>query len=116
MKYLVLIYSDPTLRPRPGTPQMAEVMDGYRAAGQSYRDAGSYLAGEALAGVADAKSLRLRDGETLVTHGPFADTKEHLGGFHLLDCATMDEALQLATRIPAARVGTIEVRPVLDFR
>ncbi len=116
MQFMALIYSDPTKRPKAGSPELAATMDGYRAASQSYRDGGNYVAGDALLGVETAKSLRIRAGQTVVTDGPFADTKEHLGGYYLLECTDIDAALTLAARIPAARFGTIEVRPVMLFR
>jgi hypothetical protein len=116
MQYMALIYSDPADQPQRGTPELARTLDEYRAATQYYRDGGHYVSGDALLGVGMAKSLRLRGDQVLVTDGPFAETKEHLGGYYLLTCDSMDQALDLAARIPAARFGTIEVRPLMEFR
>jgi len=115
MRYLLLIYTppfDPSTLP-------AEVMEAqnaaYAAFTRSVVERGAFQAGEALQGVSSATSVRVRDGEALVTDGPFAETKEELGGFYLVDCRDLDEAIELAARIPGAQHGTIEVRPVLEL-
>ena len=79
------------------------------------QDAGAHVAGEALQPVDVAKTVRLRDGEQLVTDGPFAETKEQLGGFYLIDVGTEAEALEWAAKIPSVPYGSIEVRPVMVF-
>jgi hypothetical protein len=76
---------------------------------------GQYLSANPLHPVATATSVRTRDGKPLVTDGPFAETREHLGGYFLIGASDLDEALGVATRIPAARVGTVEVRPVIEM-
>mgnify|MGYP003631328164 FL=1 len=76
---------------------------------------GHYLAGQALQPVETATTVRVRDGETLISDGPFAETKEQLAGFYLLEAHDLNEALQLASRIPPARLGSIEVRPVREL-
>lgn len=76
---------------------------------------GNYLAGEALQPIGTATTVRVRDGETVITDGPFAETKEQLAGFYLLEARDLNEALQLASRIPPARLGSIEVRPIREL-
>jgi hypothetical protein len=71
--------------------------------------------GDALQATATATSVRVRDGKTMTTDGPFAETKEQLGGFYMVDCDNLDQAIEAASRIPAARGGTIEVRPIAEF-
>ena len=93
MQFMALIYSDPAARAAPGSPDSAATLDAYRQATQSYRDGGHFIAGDALLGTETAKSLRLRGGQAMVTDGPFADTKEHLGGYYLLNCDSMEQAL-----------------------
>jgi hypothetical protein len=105
MKYLCLVYmqeKDLTAVPD----------DDCMAFGETLRASGRYLAAEALQPVETATTVRVRDGKVSVTDGPFAETKEQLAGFYLIDAKDLDEALQVAARIPPARAGTIEVRPV----
>ena len=90
-------------------------MDAYGAFGQEIEDSGVYVAGEGLQPTATATTVRVRDGERLVTDGPFAETREQLGGFYLLECKDLDEAIGWAAKIPGAQVGSIEVRPVMDY-
>ena len=118
MQYLLLIYD---AEPKPGDPPppaevFAEVMAGYNAFTQEVRDRGVMQAGEALEPTSTATSVRVRDGRPVVTDGPFAETKEALGGFYLLDCKDLDEAIELAAKIPAAKTGTIEIRPIWDYQ
>ena len=82
---------------------------------ESLRDAGLLLGGDALHPVDAATTVRVRDGETEILDGPFAVTKEYLAGYYLLECADLDEALQQAARVPLARYGSVEVRPVVDM-
>ncbi len=113
MQYLLLIYT-------PEQPDQSEIppevfqaqLAGYEAFTSAVRERGVMLAGEALQPTETATSVRVRDGNTLVTDGPFAETKEALGGFYMLDCKDLDEAIELAAMIPGAQQGTIEVRPV----
>ena len=77
------------------------------------RKNGNYIAGEALQPVSTATTVRVKNGKTLTTDGPFAETREQLGGFYLVEAKDLDEAIDLAARIPSARVGTIEVRPIM---
>lgn len=118
MKYACLIYSDENnaeANPDPSTEAFAPIMAGYMKFGEETGAAGVYVAGEPLTSTASATSVQLRDGEVITTDGPFAETKEQLGGFYILDCETLDEAISWAAKIPHAATGTIEVRPVPDF-
>ena len=118
MKYACLIYSDendPKANPDPTSPEFAPIMTGYMAFGQEAGAAGVIVAGEPLENTSTATFLQVRDGETITTDGPFAETKEHLGGFYILECETLDEAMKWAAKIPHAATGTIEIRPVPDF-
>ena len=115
MKYLCLIYDDEQklaeMPPSEGEAFMSEYFtftEGIRASGQ-------YVAGEALQPVETATTVRVRNGRLSTTDGPFAETKEQLGGFYLVEAADLNEAIQIASRIPSARTGSIEVRPVVDF-
>ena len=114
MKYLLLIYGEePTELPSPEV--LNEVMAAYNAFSDSIRSSGAYLAGEALQPTDTATTVRVRDGQTLTTDGPFAETKEALGGFYMVEAADLDEAIEIAARIPGARNGSVEVRPIVDF-
>jgi hypothetical protein len=115
MEYVALIYTDEkqfeTLPPAEQQAIFAE----YGAVTEGFRTAGVYVDGRPLQGVDEATSVRLRDGKTVITDGPFAETKEHLGGFYLFECPNLDEALRYAAKIPGARYGTVEVRPVMPM-
>lgn len=116
MKYMLLIYgAEPTSAPSPEAFQ-AEI-DAYNAFGDEARSRNLLVASEAeaLHPVATATTVRVRDGKTVTTDGPFAETKEVLGGYYLLDCKDLDEAIEMAAKIPGAKQGAIEVRPVVDF-
>lgn len=118
MKYACLIYSDesnPEINPDPSTPEFGPVMAGYMQFGEETGAAGVYVSGEPLTPTSTATSVQVRDGEIITTDGPFAETKEQLGGFYILDCETLDEAIQWAAKIPHAANGTVEVRPVPEF-
>jgi len=105
VKYMALIYTD-------GQGTDAAVLEKYMAFGQEARAAGVNLGGNELAPVSTATTVRVRDGETLVTDGPYAEAKEQLGGYFLLECASIDEAVEWAAQIPGAASGAVEVRPV----
>ena len=115
MQYLLAIYVAESLEPEPGSPEFALYIDRYLQLTEEIERAGVMLDGRPLEPVALATTVRVRDGETLITDGPFAETKEQLGGFYLLDCADLDEALGWAARIPAAEHGSIEVRPIMEL-
>jgi hypothetical protein len=90
-------------------------MPAYNAYTQWLRDTGQFLGGEALQPVSMATTVALRDGERLVTDGPFAETKEHLGGYYLVEARDLDAAIEAAARIPGAQTGKIEVRPLVEM-
>jgi hypothetical protein len=94
--------------------QMQEEMGRWNAFTQEAKDRGAFVAGEGLQESATATTVRFKDGDTTVTDGPFAETKEQVGGFYLLECKNLDEALEYAKKIPF-RDGSIEVRPVMDY-
>ena len=117
MQYLLLIYTaelPPDAQPDPEV--IGAELELYNAFTRETRERGQFIAGEALDSTSTATSVRIRDGRTVVTDGPFAETKEALGGFYLLECKDLDEAIEMAAKIPAARRGTIEVRPVWDYQ
>ena len=97
-----------------GEEGQAAAMDDYYTVTEAMKEAGVYLGGEALTPASTATTLRIRDGKRMVTDGPFIESKEVLGGFYLIDCASVDEALDWAARLPDATIGSIEIRPVLD--
>lgn len=115
MKYLLLIYSDEAMNPAPEDLPGSEEMAAYRTLNENLAAAGSHLGGEPLVGVAEARTVRERDGDVVVTDGPFAETKEQLGGFYLVDVGTIDEAVEWAKQIPAVKHGSIEVRQVMEI-
>ena len=115
MKYLCLIYDDESRWATMSKEEADATMGEYFAFTEGIRKSGQYLAGEALKPVQTATSVRVRNGRTSTTDGPFAETKEQLGGFYMIDARDLNEAIQVASRIPAARTGTIEVRPVEVF-
>jgi len=109
MKYLCLVYGEES--------KMREVDDFHCLAfDRSVRESGHCIASEALQPVATATTVRVRDGKVAVTDGPFAETKECLAGFYLIDARDLDEAIRIASRIPPALIGSIEVRPVRPIR
>ena len=115
MEYLLTIYSDES-RFRNLSPEDGKaIMDAYMAFGQEATEAGVLRGGHGLQPTATATTVRVRDGERLLTDGPFAETKEQLGGYYLLDCKDLDEALDWAAKIPNAKDGSVEVRPVMVF-
>lgn len=118
MKYAALIYydeSDPEISPEPDSEAGQAVMQAYFEFGDEGTRAGVVGGGDALYPTAMTTSVQVRDGETITTDGPFAETKEQLGGFYILDCEDLDQAIEWAARIPHAANGTIEVRPIIDF-
>jgi hypothetical protein len=114
MRYLLLIYTPESTEQPPADAMQAE-MDAYNAFGEEVGRRGVMRGGEALHPTSTATTVRVRDGETVVQDGPYAETKEALGGYYLLDCRDLDEAIELAARIPGARHGAIEVRPIFEF-
>ncbi len=115
MRYMLLIYDDENLLGGMGEEERGRLLQSYGAYTAEVTEAGVFLQGDALAGTASATTVRLRDGQTLATDGPFAETKEQLGGFYLLECENLDEAIRWAAKIPSAALGSVEVRPVLEM-
>jgi hypothetical protein len=115
MQYMLLIYVDPTTYEGVTEAENEAEMAEYFALGPSLRERGISVSGEALQPVTTATTVRVRGGQVLTTDGPFAETKEHLGGFYLIDVANLDEAIAVAKRIPDVRRGSVEIRPVVDF-
>ena len=115
MQYLCLIYSKESDEPRPGTPAGDAHINAYMAFGEEIKQKGAYVGGNALNSVSTASTIRVRDGKVQTTDGPFAETKEQLGGYYLLECKDLDEALEYAAKIPSAKIGSVEVRPVMVF-
>ena len=112
MKYLLLIASDPTLpSPEPGEPGFDEYMAAWTSYTEELAAAGANLGGEALQGAETATTVRHLDGATAIIDGPFAELKEHLGGYYLIDVDTLDEAIEWAKKLPVG-TGAVEVRPV----
>lgn len=115
MKYLCLIYEDETSWVTMPKEQTDAVMGEYFAFTDGIRASGHYLAGEALQPTTSATTVRVRNGRISTTDGPFAETKEQLGGFYLIEARDLNEAIDIAAKIPTARNGSIEVRPMMDF-
>lgn len=115
MKYALLIYDDESTGEKEGTPEYDAMFQGYYKFTEDITNEGINRGGEALHGVETATSVRVRNGERSITDGPFAETKEQLGGFYLVDVDDLDAAIDAAARIPGAWTGTVEVRPIIDF-
>jgi hypothetical protein len=112
MQYMLLIY----VPHQPTTPEEREAaMPAWMAYSKELQDRKAYIAGSPLAEPTSATTVRAQNGKRTVTDGPFAETKEWLGGYYLLDCKSLDEAIELAGKCPAVNYGSIELRPVLDM-
>jgi hypothetical protein len=115
MQYLMMICADDSLGPNPGSPEMNQMMADYQAFTQMVDKLGIRRASERLEDANTATTVRVRNGKVVTTDGPFAETKEQIGGFYLLDCKDLDQAIELAAKIPSAKYGSIEVRPVFNW-
>lgn len=117
MQYLALIYSAPGTSPDYGTPEFTASMEEWQAITKTYQEDGVMVSGDALQDPDTATSIRIRNGKMETMDGPFAETKEHLGGYYLFECKDLDEAIKYAAMIPSTKYGTVEVRPImqLDF-
>ncbi len=113
--YLLALYENEKNYEGKTEADMAKVIGEHEAFTEGIRKSGNYIGGEALQPVATATTVRVRDGKRLTTDGPFAETKEQLGGFYLVKANTIDEAIAIASRLPEARTGSVEVRPCIDF-
>lgn len=114
MKYALLIYVTPDGAENPAPPAGADVFDNWLDYTVALKQSGALLGAEQLDQTDTATTVRLQNGERLLTDGPFMETKEHLGGFYLIDVADLDTALDWAARMPVMRYGTVEVRPVRE--
>jgi hypothetical protein len=112
MQYLLAIYSDERAAESMPREQMTEMINAYMAFTQALHDANVWVASNRLRPTSAATSVRITDGRTQVLDGPFAETKEQLGGYYLIEVPDLDAALSWAARCPAARYGTVEVRPI----
>lgn len=114
MKYMMLIYDDEKLWAKLSDSDRKKIYGEYGQFGEQITAGGQYVTGSQLQPTSAATSVRLRDGKRVVTDGPFAETREQLGGYYLIEAKDLDEAISIAARIPSARRGTIEVRPVAE--
>ena len=115
MRYMLLLYSAEDAGPTPGSDEHAAEMNDWFAVTEEMRQAGVLLGGEPLQGLDTATTVQIRDGEVLSTDGPFAETKEVLGGFYMLDLPNLDAAQEWAAKIPSAPYGSIEIRPIMEL-
>ena len=113
MRYLCLIYDEEKKIEQMSQKDGEAFMGDYFKFTEDIKKSGHYLAGEALQPVATATTVRLRNGKISTTDGPFAETKEQLGGFYMINAKDLNEAIQIAAKIPSSRIGTIEVRPIV---
>jgi hypothetical protein len=112
MQYMLLIYGDERAAESVPREQMTETLNAYMAYSQALRDAKVWVASNRLRPISTATAVRIKDGQTKVLDGPFAETKEQLGGYYLIEVPDLDAALSWAARCPAAGYGTVEVRPI----
>lgn len=115
MRYMLLIYGNETEDAKQTPAQLEAEMQAYDTFTSAVSNAGVLRAGEALLETAKARTVRTRNGKTTATDGPFAETKEYLGGYYVVECEHLDDAIQWAAKIPHAAKGSIEVRPILEF-
>ena len=115
MQYLLLIYQSESAATAQGEAARTAMHSEYRTFTQSIIQGGQFKAGDALQPTSAATTVRVRDGKTLPTDGPFAETREQLGGYYLIEAKNLDEAIAIAARVPSAKVGSIEVRPVMVY-
>ena len=113
MKYIALLYGEPGAGPAPGTPEFMKMLSEFESATAAMADAGILVDSSPLQPPQTATTIRVRDGETQLADGPFAEIKEQLGGYYILDCEDLDTALRYAAMIPSAKYGSVEVRPVM---
>jgi hypothetical protein len=114
-QYMLLIYDDEKVWQGFSEEDRNAIMGEYFAYTDELRQAGAFVAADALQPIGTATTVRVRDGDQLLTDGPFAETKEQLGGYYIVDVESLDEAVQWAAKIPSARYGSIEVRPVMVY-
>lgn len=115
MRYICLIYENEALNAQRSEEEQQAIFSEYFAFTEVVNKAGVNAGGDPLMDTATATTVRMRDGEITQTDGPFAETKEQLGGYYILDCKDLDEALSYAAQIPGAKYGCIEVRPIMEL-
>jgi len=115
MQYICLIYSAENTGPQPDTPEFNAMLQEYGKFTQEVQEKGVLVAGDALQPVSTATTVTRENGKIEITDGPFAETKETLGGYYLLECKSLDEAIEHAAKIPTATHGRIEIRPLMVF-
>jgi hypothetical protein len=115
MRYLCLIYDEEKKWAAMSKGETDAIMGEYFAFTEDVKKSGQYIGGEALQPVSTATSVRVRGGKMSTTDGPFAETKEQLGGYYLINAKDLNDALQVASKIPGAKTGTVEVRPIQEF-
>ncbi len=115
MKYIALIYAAENAGPQYDTDEFNQMITEYGSITERYEKDGVLLGGDALQDVNTATTISVRNGKTEIIDGPFAETKEQLGGYYLFDCENLDQALKYAAMIPSAKYGRVEVRPVMEY-
>lgn len=115
MQYLLLIYENEKAAAGLSEAEQGRIFQEYMDYTNRIRKNGNYVAGEALQPVSTATTVRVKNGKTLTTDGPFAETREQLGGFYMVEAKDLDEAVALAAAIPASRTGSVEVRPIMPY-
>jgi hypothetical protein len=116
MQYLCLIYEDETLWPKMPKADAEKIFGEYFAFTEGIKKSGHYVGGNPLQPTPTATTVRVRNEKVSTTDGPFAETKEQLGGYYLIEAKDLNEAIQVASKIPGARLGSIEVRPVMEIK
>jgi hypothetical protein len=114
MKYMLLIHNSEQALNALGEGELKQMMADFRRFSEEIRTSGHYCAGSQLQPTSLATTVRVRNGKRLVTDGPFAETREQLGGYYLVEAKDLDEAIGLAERVPSAKIGTIEIRPLVE--
>jgi hypothetical protein len=116
MQYLLMIYRNEAEHAKMDAATRQTMMADYGAFTQSIIQSGNFKAGDALQPTATATTVRVRGGKTLTTDGPFAETREQLGGYYIVKAGNLDEATEIAARVPGAKMGSIEVRPIMEMQ
>jgi hypothetical protein len=115
MQYLLIIYDSEKVWADMPKAESDKLFGEYMTFSKEIRESGHFVAGDALQPVHTATTVRVRDGKVTTTDGPFAETREQLGGYYLINAKDLDEAVKIAARIPSAKIGSIEIRPVMQF-
>ena len=114
MRYMFLIYENESLANQRSDAEQADIMERHMAFAAKVRDAGLMESGDPLLDTNTATTIRVQDGKVTHTDGPFAETKEQLGGYYILNCENLDQALELAAELPSTEYGSVEVRPIME--